>query len=266
MADLVGCSAASIYGDEVKLEVDVLADFKRGSFSLDLAVLQQATDTTTTLLRSEIDLADLTKILLGSGGLIAVVKWLKNRKVDRVEKKDDSAEIFTVEGDHNTINVHVPPLLEDRRVRRYLGGVVRPLRRRGVDSFRAERRKGETVEVSEEEAEYFRPPDIEGDLITDQESDQVVKIRTLPLEQLAAKWQFSQGEVHFWAKITDQDFLERAARREITFGGGDALSVRLRTIAHGEPNDPDYDREIVRVHRVMPADKPVQGDIFDSDR
>jgi len=262
MADLLGATASTIYSDDIRLNIDVVADFREGSFGFELAVAQTLQPET---LDYGVNLIQVVGVVLGSGGVIEVVKWLKNRRIERTEPRDDkSVTIVTIDGDKNTVKLSVPQLLESPRIRHHIGRVIKPLKSIGITSFDASSEKVGETHIEKDDLGAFEIPDDDTDIISDHATNQVVRIAMAPLESPEHKWQFAQGEVHFWAHITDEGFLERCERHRIRFGTGDSLSIELRTVTMGDPRDPRYEREVTKVYRILRADKPVQGNIFDN--
>ena len=76
------------------------------------------------------------------------------------------------------------------------------------------------------------------------------------------KWQFAYpGEAPFFAPVLDRDFLRRFQRREVVFGYGDLVRVRLRTtVSRTEVGTLSTTREVLEVLEVLPPAK--QTDLF----
>jgi hypothetical protein len=90
-------------GDQARISVQVQADFQRGSFAIALQVVQTVLDHAKSILLGDgVKAAEHLATMIGlyGGGLIAFVKWAKNRrlKVESIPAKLDVVRIIDEDG------------------------------------------------------------------------------------------------------------------------------------------------------------------------
>lgn len=231
-------------GDQAEVAVNVKADFKKGSFGIDLEVIQTlASHAKALLLGDDLQAAKtLVALLFGGEGVVAFIKWLKGRKDHSSTTLQDGnikVEITggTVSGNHIEIKSEVYNLYNDRQVQKSVVGVVKPLQRQGMKSLSI-KEEGKIIEsVKSEEVSSFMvyESDIDEEVSTDvlelaPENTHQTAYEILKLSfKEDNKWAFSDGSGGiFYADIEDEDFLEKVANHEYTFGKGDVLKVMVR--------------------------------------
>lgn len=245
-------------GDHARLSVSVKGSFKTGSFGIDLNVGQ-------TVVSQVIDFFNNSHItgavnlltLLGFAvttrkGLLGLVKWVRNRKIRRVEiLNTDIARVF-IDDEHLDVEQDVIKLYQHHKLRKALEDViVKPLDQEGIETFAVKVGESETfVEISKTERSWFISPEPD-----DTPLDETVFERNLQLVNVAFrddnKWRFSDGVSTFYAAILDQNFLSRVQQNQISFSRNDILRVRLnmRQWLHGEDMKTDYEVLEVIEHR-----------------
>lgn len=241
-ADLIEKANEAI-GGEQKIQVLLNQDsFQKGSFDittiLQCSLLEQAK-----LFVSSADengLSDLMTVLGWGGvtggtivaGIFSLLKRIRGRKIKKAESKEnkvilqleDSEIIVTTE---NTMKVFV-----HADCRKAIEQVMKPLEKRGIDSF--ELRNPDTPddkhaleEIQKEEQAYFKVPPIakheEVERLPEQEM--TVKITSITFEK-NYKWRLTDGNNTFWAKIEDTDFLDKVEKGLFSFTNGDMLRIR----------------------------------------
>ena len=257
MSQLIESSAALTFGSSTRVDVEVAADFKRGSFSFGV-VTSANLDIGRQILQS-INMGHLLAILgiTGGGGLIALIKWLKGRQPRSVEPAPDgtNVRVTTADGDSTVVNGQTIVLANNSTVRVHLDGVVTPLKRDGITEFRSGRGTNAETVIHEDEVELFEPPPIKGEKLQDKVSPEIVQIESISFLP-DRKWRFRLADGTGFYSTLDDDFAKRVLHHSVLFGAGDALEVDLRTIVvRDETGNLRAEREIVRVLRHLPAPK-----------
>ncbi len=223
-----------------EVRVHVQGNFKGGSFGVDLIAVQSITQQIVSIFSGTeaTAAANLFAILsgiglLGAGGLIGVIKWLKGRKPSTIRSEGDksifelklSESVETFEADLLTGRLY-----QSRIVRQALAKVIKPLEREGIDVF-ATGRDGKTeVVVEKADVPSFEMAASEADTVSDTLSSGVLLQIESPVFKDDNKWRFSDGATSFFAEIADKSFLERVNAGQERFGKGDVLIVDLRRI------------------------------------
>lgn len=241
LSTLLEESNRALNGDKPEIRVHVKGNFQSGSFKIDLAAALSFKEQLVSIFSGAeaTALSNLFGILgglglIGGGGLIALIKWLKGRKPSRIEFQGDKA-VFIIEETTETsesfeVDLAVGRLYATKTVRQSLSKVVKPLERSGIDYFASgQDDKADTV-VTKEDAEFFFS--LEGD--AEEVSNTITEGALLQIESAVFKdgnkWRLSDGTTSFFAEINDRDFLSRIERGEARFGKGDVLVVDLRRI------------------------------------
>ena len=170
-----------------------------------------------------------------AGGVIALIKKIRGRKIKRIEHKPDAVVEITLEDDEtvktteDTLKVF---LSFDCRLS--LEHVLKPLKSEGVEAFELRdpedsENKTPVVVVSREESSEFKTPPAAADEDAETESgEQIMLARIVSLNFEDGKWRLSDGTNTFWASIEDEDFLSRIDRGETSFTKGDTLRIQYR--------------------------------------
>lgn len=225
-------------GDQVRLKVNVRADFKKGSFAVNLEVIQTAYESVRQLLFGQgiQDAKYIWEVISGAagagGGILFLYKKLRGKAARQVEEKGAQAEI-TINNTTVIVPVQVVNTYNDEAVRSRVEGVMRPLLREGIDVFEA--RSGEAVieEVTKEEAEAAaeerRSPDIDIEPpMLESTHEAALEIVKVPFRS-GLVWNFAMGKTKLSAEMKDEDFLRRHQSGETAFSAGDVLLVMLHT-------------------------------------
>ena len=127
----------AIFNDTAEVRVNVHGNFKGGSFEVDLVALQGIKDQIISIFSGPTSTAaaNLFAILggiglLGSGGLIGLVKWLKGRKPSSIRIEGDKT-IFELKMSETLetfeVDLAAGRLYQSRVVRQALAKVVKPI-------------------------------------------------------------------------------------------------------------------------------------------
>ena len=152
IGELCQTSNHVLNGDRAKVAVNVSAEFQRGSFQVDLEVVQAVAQAAKDVFLSRevatgVALAAILGLAKGAQvSLIALYKLLKGKKPKNTTTLTNGDVRIEFE-DGKTVDVSrdVVRLYNDNTVREHAKSMVRPLERDGIQSFES-RYKGEVVE------------------------------------------------------------------------------------------------------------------------
>ena len=247
LADLVQDSNRLLNGARAEVDVRVNADFKKGSFEiqllLDQRILQSAHNTLEFM--AVIDAKDLLDQLFGAvldhgekvisgciiGGLIALYKALKGKK--------PKPESIIIKDNHGTINIDNRTIHADETtIRLYLNDPIRadvdkmllPVAKDGVESLTVIREGTEPSEVRKEDLPERIVSNAQEQLSQNplrNTREALLKVATANFEK--GKWRFSDGTTRFSADISDPEFQAKLDSREEGFYKDDVLRVMLES-------------------------------------
>jgi hypothetical protein len=267
---------AVLSGRDTEVSVHVKAEFKKGSFGIDLEVVQSLIAQAKSLLTNE-NVQSATTIIeavFGTGGIIALLKWLRGEKDPDTTTLQNGNIKIELKGDnihdnHIVVKPEIYSLVRDPKVRKAIDGAVRPLKRPGITKLEV-KRGGKVIQtVQKDQAPYLTlAPKEEMAVIAEvDEAQGVTRIAYLEIMKLSFKqnnkWGFSDGSGGMlYAEIEDEEFSQKVNRHEYSFGKGDQLKVLLRTRTIKQPGG-KYQAEhaILKVLELIPSP---QTDMFDS--
>jgi hypothetical protein len=266
MGELCQETNTILNGDRTTIAVYVKA-IEKGSFQLTLTLDQiSSIQNLAGLFPSDLKTArDLAVILFGTQGiglgLIELIRRLRGRALPEPRQvlQDGSVVIDlsnTSIRDSRlflTISPALKTLYQNGTVRKATADIVKPLKRKGIDTF--EVREGTEVvqRVAKVEAEYF---DLPQELTA--KNDQIDNERIISLEILTASfndryvWRFSDGNSSFAAQIDDEEFFERIEGGE-RFGKGDIIRVKLFQRQWRDEKGLHAEYRILKVFEVIPS-------------
>ena len=237
--DLCEHAAQALYGDAVRVRVEVRASFRTGSFGIDLSVSQQLAQQVIHWLSGDgATAAANAKALLeiigiagaaAGGGLIGVLRWLKGRRIKRVETDPQGRRIIAEDGDAIAVEERVLLLLQRRSVRESLQRVVEPIEREGIERVAFGDDETITTVIERHEAGWFSVPHIEDVMILDETRVINFSIVSLSFRE-DNKWRLFDGQAIIYATLADQALLERVNRNQARFAKGDILKAQTRVI------------------------------------
>jgi hypothetical protein len=255
-AKLLEHSAVLMYGSSATLKIDVQADFKGGSFAYE--IITRLLDAGH-LLYSNMSVSDV--VITGSL-LIRTLKMARGRAPKEIVTAPEPQIVFH-DGDVITVNVHVAKLFLNPTVRADVEGAVEPLKRVGIDSF-VLTTPDDVVGIVKDEVDYFSAPITDAKLLQDRTEPEIVEILS-PHFKEGNKWQFAlAGEGAFWARVLDEEFLEKVRSREIGIFSGDLYRVQMRVLVTRLPSGkPERVREIIRVDGKEAPGADAQRSLFE---
>jgi hypothetical protein len=225
-----------INGDKAIIRLDVKGSFKTGCFGIDLVGIQGVARSFINFISgTEIQSVETIAGLLGFSaistvaGLINVLRWVRNRKITKIEIKEKNARIFIGDKYIDTEEA-VIEMLRNTRIRKALETAIHtPLQQDGIDSFaytdNVKDEKAMTV-IPKEDAHCFIAPPTEEELLDERIFDTTVQIVGVSFQE-KNKWRFSDGISTFHAEIVDAAFISKINEHAIAFAKDDILKVRI---------------------------------------
>lgn len=240
LSEMLEQANKAAFPDAAEVRVNVQGNFKGGSFGVDLIAMQSVAQQIVSMFSGPetTAAANLLAILggiglLGSGGLIGVIKWLKGRKPSAIRFEGDKT-IFELRSTETVESFEVDlvagKLYQSRIVRQTLAKVIKPLEREGVDIFACGRDGATEAVVSKNDVAWFEMAASEADVVSDTVSEAVLLQIESAVFKDENKWRFGDGATSFFAEISDPDFLARINSGDERFGKGDVLVVDLRRV------------------------------------
>lgn len=240
LSEMLEQANKAAFPDAAEVRVSVQGNFKGGSFGVDLIAVQSVAQQIVSIFSGPeaTAAANLFAILggvglLGSGGLIGVIKWLKGRKPSAIRFEGDKTifELRTSETVESfEVDLVAGKLYQSRIVRQSLAKVIKPLEREGVDVFACGRDGDTEAVVSKSDVPWFEMAASEADVVSDTIGEAVLLQIESAVFKDDNKWRFSDGATSFYAEIGDEDFLARINSGDERFGKGDVLVVDLRRV------------------------------------
>lgn len=240
LSELLEQANKAAFPNAAEVRVNIQGNFKGGSFGVDLVAMQTVAQQLVSMFAGPeaTAAANLFAILggvglLGSGGLIGVIKWLHGRKPTTIKFEGDKT-IFELRESETIetfeVDLVAGKLYQSRIVRQSLAKVIKPLEREGVDVFACgQDGKTQTV-VTKQDVNAFIMSASAADIVSDTLSEGVLLQIESAVFKDDNKWRFSDGSTPFFAEIADQRFLARINSGDERFGKGDVLIVDLRRI------------------------------------
>ncbi len=243
LGDLFQQANTIINENKAEVSVRVRAEFKPGSFQIDLALVHSLFESAKHLILSK-EAADAQEMLKrvfffvgipgsGAAGLFKLIRFLKGRKPDGVTYIDNRVQIV-VGAEVLLAHEDAYRMWLDEKIRRDVDGLVRPLESPGIDWVEA-RFDGERERILKPEMEIFVVPERQeaqpGEVPSvggNPPRETLLRIVKLSFEP-GQKWRFSDGAAVFNASIEDQNFTDRVQTRQEGFASGDVLQVMLNS-------------------------------------
>lgn len=217
----------------------VTASFKSGSFGIDFSVVQSLMEQMAALFKepgvvSARELTEHLGFVYAKGatavvGLIAVVRWLRNRQITRVVLLDHGRARIELDDDHLETEQRTIAMLRNFKLRQALeAALTEPLGRPGYDSVAiSDDPAAGFITITQAERGYFVAPAPESEPLADETSEANLQLVNVAFKD-DNKWRFYDGTTQFHAAILDPRFIHRVRTGEASFSAGDILVVRLR--------------------------------------
>lgn len=234
LSNLIGAANRLLNNDESTVDVRLNAHLERGSFEMSFEIIQSLSDQIKLLFNDSYSIEDILNhiglfcTVSGFTGvtLFQLIRWIRNRKIDKVEETDKKTIKISIEEEVKEVSTATWTLYKSHRVKQQLEGVLHPLTKDGVESFEVRDKKNEEVteKITKEEISLFSTPTDE--ILSTKKA--IVKILSVNFEK-GLKWKFNSGDSKFLATVNDDKFMEDVEKGKISFKAGDTLIVELET-------------------------------------
>lgn len=219
--------------NKTTVKISVKANFKQGSFQIDLNILYSFLDNVKSLFNSEyvgaiLNAKELLLLIIGGGGVIRLLKFLKGRKLKK-ENIDTKGNIVTIKIDDKQFETvkEVLELYNNYKIRKALEDLASPVKKDGIDKAFIKHGKDFTDIVDKESIDYFNcPPVTKTDMDNTNRYDTQVSVVKLSFTK-NSKWTFHDGQSTFNATIEDELFWKNVEFGK-NFGKNDILKVLIR--------------------------------------
>jgi hypothetical protein len=252
--------------DEIRATVYITATFRQSSFEFHVILEQVLPPVGLFVMSGGLQSASeaIGKAFSAAGSLIELVKTLgraKSGEVQTTTLSDGSVQYnISIKGQNNKVMIVPQPVARMERdpvMRRSLEPIIAPVLDDGIDEvdFLPDGDISPSV-VGKKDAPYFLKaldqPEIDESFQIEERILTVVK----PSFAEHRRWRLLDGDHEFGATMDDLEFQRRVTRREMLFGHGDQLRVKLATRLHRAAK-PEY-----RVQKVLeiirPEEPPIQ--------
>ena len=196
-----------------------------------------------TAVQSIINPETLPAIVDSIKSLVDLYKFLKGKPAKKIATVDSGSEdaatqVVITNADNATITIN------NNVYKTYVNSDTPPFgdsRNYALDEISAVRlldeNKKEHIHIDKSEFESFekRRHRVDGDDVKDIEEELELVVTTVPLGAPKNQWGFINAGEQIRAKITDDDFIAKVDRHEITFGKGDRMRAKVSTHKEFDP-------------------------------
>lgn len=253
LCDLVEEANEAATGGETRVKLTVRAGFRRGSFAIDLRILQEMWKEAATLFSGPHATAVANILaIIGIPGGIGLIQLIRRSRGKAAKSAIQITETRTVrvefEGEPPVdVDQRVWRLFQNPKAREAASRLVKPLARPGVDSVRFVAGGSETTVADSDSVSSFELP-VEHEGEVSREDRRVLQIVAMSFKD-GNKWRVSDGGRTLYVSVVDEDFLAKVKRRDVLFGNNDYLDASLRTRQWIEDGQLRVSYEILKIHR-----------------
>jgi hypothetical protein len=259
LGQLFDAANRSLNGDAAVIKLQVKAT-DTGSFQIALELVQSWTSQILHFFETP-EVSGATNLLtwvLGStsavaGSLLWLIKTLKGRPPDSVEKLSGNMMRLTIGAESYEVPLELLRLYQDVATRNALQKLVEePLSKPGITSFTVKKDMRVVASVSQEEAVFFAKPRLLDEVLVEQVRRSAFSIISLAFKE-ENKWRLYDGNTQISAAIEDEDFLQRVDSNQLSFSKGDILICDVRVVQKRTTDGLKTDYVVERVVEHIPG-------------
>ncbi len=207
---------------------------------------------------------NLVGLILGADGLFGLVRRIRGRRVERIERTSNIARVRLRDGETFEIPLGTALVYETPGIQGQTRLVLAPVKKQGIDRIRFDPPAAPPLTIEAAEVDAIDTAGGELTLVSDDTVDRVLPVRAIYFG--GRSWMVSDGSSTFWARITDDNFLTAVEDARERFGNGDTLVCRLRIEQFvDDAGVPSTRHTIVQVVRHSPAARPLRLHLSDPD-
>ena len=257
LSNLIADANQVLNKDNSKVEVRLSSGIERGSFEMAFELVRSFTDQMLSLFADKN--YSLTEMLGAIGlvstlsgiNLIELYRWVRCRKIDKVEKISDDKVRITIGNESKTFSIGAWELFRFKKTSQHIEGVLHPLKQEGVTNFvikNFEMREN-VASISSDELDYFKPSTAETETIM-ATYEAVLQIISMTFDK-NLKWRFDDGESKFYALVTDEDFIKRFESGRINFSKNDRILAQIELKQIYDESSTRTERKVIKVLKIF---------------
>ena len=237
LSNLIGEANSILNDDTSTVEVRVSAHFERGSFEMEFELVRTLAQQIKLLFgETNYSLSDVLTAIgliatLSGYNVLEMYRFLKGNQPDKVEKVNNNTVRVLFKEESHEMSVGTWRLFRSEKIKKYVSGIVQPLKKDGVDAveFRDAENKKVAEKITENEVEYFSVH-AQSEEVQEFVSEQQLMLKILNVSfERGLKWRFDDGDAKFYAEIKDEKFLDAIENGRISFGSGDGIVATVET-------------------------------------
>lgn len=263
LSNLIGEANRILNRDDSTVEVRLSAHLERGSFEMFFEIVYSIPAQIKLFftgqeysIKAILETLGLVSTLSGVNvvTLVQLIRWLKGRRVTKVEAVEkDIVRIFT-ETESKEITIGAWNLFSSKKILSHVEGVIQPLKHSGVESveFRDVKTQSAVEKITSDEADYF------SNLGTAEPVEELKTTQKLILKIISVnferdlKWRFDDGTGKFFAEVKDEKFLQAIDSGQIAFTQGDAILAEVEVVQRYAKTDlQKTSKTITRVFKIL---------------
>ncbi|MBV8834166.1 MAG: hypothetical protein JO108_33625 [Acidobacteriaceae bacterium] len=257
LGDLLEAVNEELNGDLTSVKAFADANFKTGSFDVNLRVIQDFIGQIKGFIGSQ-DVKDAEEVIKTAGvagkeawlGFLSLKKWLSGRSIEQKSEPDDDGRIrVSISGDVKFTKEEVLKLLGNDKANQAAERIISPLAHPGIDSVRFRDRQHVDTPITLEKSDitaYTTAPraveikELQDQQITERSSSRLTRIWVLePSFIRGNKWLVEEASLKFYVDIDDNEFMDRVSRAEVPFTANTGLDVELAQLLRVAKNGRD---------------------------
>ena len=237
LSNLIGEANSILNDDTSTVGVRVSAHFERGSFEMEFELVRTLAQQIKLLFgETNYSLSDVLTAIgliatLSGYNVLEMYRFLKGNQPDKVEKVNNNTVRVLFKEESHEMSVGTWRLFRSEKIKKYVSGIVQPLKKDGVDAveFRDAENKKVAEKITENEVEYFSVH-AQSEEVQEFVSEQQLMLKILNVSfERGLKWRFDDGDAKFYAEIKDEKFLNAIENGRISFGSGDGIVATVET-------------------------------------
>ncbi len=225
-------------GNEVRLNVQVSAQFVKGSFEVNLLLDQHFVEHLMGMFAGvTVTPQQILAFIFGSGGLVGLLKILKAKKAEAVTKQDGGdVTIKTGDGSEVTVNKYVYNIYERPEIRKAIYPIAKPLEHEGIDTLDVKSDNRVLDRIEKADLPSLATPPVEEEILHETSFEASLRIVSISFKE-NNKWRLSDGRRTYYYAIEDVDFLRKIDQQSELFAKDDILKARVKVVVRRTQED-----------------------------